>query len=273
MLRPIEKLTFEAFRRTLPDFAGRPVNWVPGANPPDVLCIDNDGKRIGVELAEWLNEEQMKSSKVRERMEDSFVEAIRSQEIHPPSNVGLVWLNPKSHAPLREIDAEPFRDELLALIEVINSTWEENEDSRSPQAFFHETFSSYPYLSRYLVSLRFFPRSQFDTTLGIRWIRFPNHTEAYTPQHSVDALLEIIDKKTSKYLNLHQQQSLNELYLLIYYDQAWIYNTPFYAPGFGFRDIAEIASQTVAGNHGVFQKIFLFNSLYQCQEAIELWPK
>jgi hypothetical protein len=81
-----------------------------------------------------------------------------------------------------------------------------------------------------------------------------------------------LNKKTSKYHDLHRRQSLDELYLVIYYDQGWFYNTPFAAPGIGFRQIAEIAAQVAADNHGVFQKIFLFNSLYRDQEVVQLWP-
>ncbi len=206
-------------------------------------------------------------------MEESFLEAIRSEELPPPSNIGCVWLSVKSFKPLRRDGAEAFRKELLSLVRSVDSDWEKNEDRQSPQGYSHRDFSGYPYLDRYLGSLHFWSRSEFDTPLGIRWITFPNYGGAYTPQGSVDALREQLNKKTSKYLDLHQQQSLDELYLLIYYDQGWFYNTPFTAPGFGFREIAEIAAQAAADNHGRFDKIFLFNSLYGDQEAVQLWPR
>lgn len=271
-LRPKERIIFDAFHRVRPDFAGCPINWKLGANPPDIICTDDEGKRVGIELVEWLSEEQIKAFKTREKVEESFLETIRSQEIPPPSNIGLIWLSTQSAAPLRQADAEGFRKELRSLIERVNSDWEKNEGSRSPQGYSYQDFSSSPILDQYLGSLRFWPRSQFNTFLGMRWVRFPNHTDAYTPQDAVDALLKVIGKKTSKYRGLHQQESLDELYLLLYYDQGWIYNTPFNAPEFGFREIAEIAARAAANNHGVFQKIFLFNSLYGAQEAVQLWP-
>jgi hypothetical protein len=83
---------------------------------------------------------------------------------------------------------------------------------------------------------------------------------------------EVLNKKTFKYHDLRHQQNLDELYLLIYYDQGWFYNTPFAAPGFGFREIAEIAAQLAANNPEPFQKFFLFNPLYGDQEAVQLWP-
>lgn len=271
-LRSKEELIFEAFHCIRPDFAGRPVEWKLGANPPDILCIDREGKRIGVELGEWLSEKQIKAFKIRERMEGSFLAAIRSEELPPPSNIGRVWLSVKSLKPLRRDDTEAFRKELLSLVRSVDSDWEKNEDRQSPQGYSHLDFSGYSYLERYLGRLHFWSRSEFDTPLGIRWITFQNYGGAYTPQESVDALREQLNKKTSKYDDLHRQESLDELYLLIYYDQGWFYNTPFAAPGFGFGEIAEIAAKVAASNYGKFQKIFLFNSLYGDQEAAQLWP-
>lgn len=272
-----ERLIFEAFYRTCPDFAGRPIDtWKQMmVDAPDIVCTDQNGKQIGLELSEWLNQEQMKYSKDRERMEDSFLNAIRSKEIPPPTNLGLVWLSTNSLTPLRQADAESFRKELLSLVESVDSNWGTNEDRESPQGYCHTDFSGYGRLGRYLGSLRFFPRSKFSASLGMPWVRFPTHGGAYSPQDAIDALREQLNKKTSKetYLDLHERQNLDELYLLLYYDQGWFYNTPFSAPEFGFRDVAEMVAQAAATNPGVFQKIFLFNSLYGDQEAVQLWPR
>lgn len=80
-----------------------------------------------------------------------------------------------------------------------------------------------------------------------------------------------MDKKTSKYRDLHQKQNLDELYLLIYYDQGLFYNTPFIAPNFGFQQMVEIANRRANINPGFFRKIFLFNSVYPNHEVAELW--
>lgn len=271
-LRLSEKLIFEAFYRTLPGFAGREIEWKLGPNPPDILCFDDAGRQIGVELVEWLNEAQIKASKIREKSEQSFLQVIRSQDISPPSNIGLVWLSSKLLVPLREADAEKFRLELFALIESENLKWEINLDQQTAGSYFYQDFSNYPYLKRYLASIQFFSRARFNTSRGARWIRFPTPTFAYSPEESIDSLIESIKKKTSKYIDLHRQESLDELYLLVYYDQGWFYNTPFNAPGVDFSNIAERVAQFVATDHGIFQKIFLFNSLYGNQEAIQLWP-
>lgn len=56
-----------------------------------------------------------------------------------------------------------------------------------------------------------------------------------------DALVDNIHGKVvnySKPLNKSQlqQQRLDEFYLLAYYDEAVPHNTPYAAPGFGFRE-------------------------------------
>lgn len=267
-----ERAIFESFYRIKPDFAGRLIEWEEGTDPPDVICLDKEGKRFGVELAEWLNEEQMKASKLRERIEESFLKVIQSRNVAPPSKVGMIWLHTKPNTQLKEADAENFHNEIYTFIEKVNSDSSNNKDFDSPQGFSVQDFSGYLFLDRYLEDLRFFSRVHFaETSLGIPWIRFRNWGGAYTPNDAVDALLKIMDKKISKYQNLHQEQEIDELYLLIYYDQGSFYNTPFIAPNFGFRQIVEIANRRANINPGFFQKIFLFNSVYPNHEFAELW--
>ena len=267
-----ERAIFESFYRNKPDFAGRLIEWEEGTDPPDVICLDKEGKRLGVELAEWLNEEQMKASKLRERIEESFLKVIQSQNVVPPSKIGMIWLNTKPNTQLKESDAENFCNEIYAFIEKVNSDSSNNKDFDSPQGFSVQDFSGYSFLDRYLEDLHFFSRVYFaETSLGIPWIRFQESAGPYTPPDAVNALLKILDKKISKYQNLHQEQNLDELYLLIFYDQGLLHNTPFIAPGFGFQQIVEIANREANINPGFFQKIFLFNSIYPNQEVAELW--
>ncbi len=87
-----EKVIFDYFERNHPNLAGRKVSSAPGNNPPDILCIDDAGKRIGVELGEWIKKEQMKAGKDREAMEKSYRSAIRSREVPHPSKIGMVQI-------------------------------------------------------------------------------------------------------------------------------------------------------------------------------------
>jgi hypothetical protein len=64
---------------------------------------------------------------------------------------------------------------------------------------------------------------------------FRNHGGAYTPDWMRDALVDNIKRKIAKYTKPHnkarlQQQQLVEFYLLAYYDEAVLHNTPYDAP-------------------------------------------
>jgi hypothetical protein len=67
-----------------------------GNDPPDILCTDEAGKRIGVELGEWINEKQMSESKRREAMENSYRAAVRSRDVPHPDKIGMVHFGVKS---------------------------------------------------------------------------------------------------------------------------------------------------------------------------------
>jgi hypothetical protein len=66
-----EKAIFDYFESKNLNFAGRKVTSVVGKDPPDILCTDDLGKRIGVELGEWVNADQIEASKRRETIEQS----------------------------------------------------------------------------------------------------------------------------------------------------------------------------------------------------------
>jgi hypothetical protein len=56
-MKPEEKLLFETFLTTHPDFLDIKA-WVPGPEPPDVIATDSHARKIGIELTEWLDKEQ-----------------------------------------------------------------------------------------------------------------------------------------------------------------------------------------------------------------------
>jgi hypothetical protein len=276
MLSSEEQTIFDSFYKILPDFAGRPVCWSLGNNPPDNLCIDSIGKRVGVELTAWLNEEQIKASKDREKLQDSYLKAIRSEQVAPPTNIGFILLKPKQGLSLKKADEQCFHEELYSFIEEIDSNWHELKYRGNPQGYSINKFSKYPCLEQYLDSLRLFPRSRLriNPKLGIPWIRFPVPGGSYTPQTAINALLFQINKKTKKYENLYQEQKLDKLFLVVYYSyKAIIHNSPFDGPGFGFRQVVDLVAQEVQNNHGVFSKIFLFNAVKSEEEVMLIWPQ
>jgi len=272
MVSAAETVIFEAFVAACPDFAGRKLKCERGADPPDFVGTDAEGKRVGVELGEWLNEEQMGASVARERKKDSFMNALKSEEVEPPTNVGMVWMGRPDHVRLRAEDVGQFQKEIFACVAEIDARWQENEEWHSPQGHQITDLSKYPTVAKYLATLRFIPRERMPTIKGIAWLSFPGEGGAYTPRDAVDALLALIRKKTEKYADLHEKQNLAELYLVAFYDRALIHNTPYIAPHFGWDEIAAIASAEIAKNPGAFQRVFLFNSLPEDRTVTLLWP-
>jgi len=105
---------------------------------------------------------------------------------------------------------------------------------------------------------------------------FRNHGGAYTPDWMRDALVDNIKRKIAKYTKPHnkarlQQQQLVEFYLLAYYDEAVLHNTPYDAPGFGFEEIVATLARELAANPHPFDKVFLYSPL-ETHSAIQPWP-
>jgi hypothetical protein len=266
-----EKSIFQAFLDTCPDFAGRRLQCEPGADPPDFLGTDATGKRVGIELGEWLHPDQMAASKAREREEESFTNVLRSEERDPPENILFVVMGKEGGVALRDGDADQFRTEAFACVQEFDSRWPENRDWQGPQRIFRRDLAAYRCLAKYLTSLTFFPRRDKRAVRGVAWLTFEGRGGAYTPQWAIEALLRLLRKKVSKYGDLHKEQGLDELYLVAFYDQALIHNTPFFGVNFGWDQVAQIVGAEVAKNPGPFQRIFLFNALPQDRRVTLIW--
>ena len=261
MLSAAEKTIFQAFVNFCPNFAGARVKCEEGPNPPDYICTDETGRRIGVELGEWLDEQQMKRSKERERLEESYCSVLRSEDQDPPRNIEWVCLYEKSGRRLPATDAALFKTEVYRCVSEIDASWPTNPDRDAPQGHSLSDFSKYPLLGKYLAGLEFRSRRRLDRLKGISWIGFRPQGGAYSPKDAVESLLRLLEKKANKYAGLHEDHQLSELYLIAYYDQALAYNTPYFGSNFGLAQVAEIAAIESSKRPGPFQKIFLFNSI------------
>ncbi len=273
-----EAANFEAFRLAHPNFVGRPlvsIQW--GGDPPDVLCLDASGKRIGVELVQWINESQIPASKSRFKMEDSYRLVIRSSDEQPPVNIGLVFTYPKDNAILLLRNAAAFRKELYEFVARIDADWAKNPEWDDPQGYPFTDFNGYPTLAQHIEGLDFHARGRrFDPQLGAEWLTFRAHGGAYTSDWMRGALLDNIKRKIVKYAKLHnkfklEQQQLAEFYLLAYYDEALLYNTSYHRPGSGFPEIAAIVAHELAAKHHPFEKVFLYSPI-EVPSTVQVWP-
>jgi hypothetical protein len=120
-------------------------------------------------------------------------------------------------------------------------------------------FGEHMTLQRYVSSLVCFPRARgLSPKRRVSWITFMPHGGPYSPRTALRALERTLNRKTSKYATLKTSANLAELYLLIYYQQGYHYNTPFDAPGFGFPEVATHLQTIASSEHGSFDRIFLY---------------
>ncbi len=267
-----ERQVFEAFCDIQPNFPGRSLkNWERGANPPDFLCQDFSGQRIGVELTEWVNEGQIAAEKARQDLIMGYLQIIQSERETPPKNIEFVTLAPNRKAPSRK-GVEEFRRQLFECIGEVDSRWDSPVSPVGAQPRLQWEFPNHSRLSKHLGCIQYWPVFKSRTPLGIRWIRFRPRGGAYNPEAMVSTLIQIIRKKTAMYKSLHRAQQLSELYLVAYYGSAMLYNPPYHGLNFGFQEVASAISAELSSNAGCFDKVFLFSPVEKNEKILQVWP-
>jgi hypothetical protein len=277
-----ERQIFEAFLRAAPDFAGEALqDWKhPATDPPDILCTTISGRIIGVELGEWLSEDQMREAKGLESIQTSILEAIGEQPDNASQNIYYVWLHPRARARVKPADALAFRQEIFKVVSDVDLRWDQEEEWQSSQGCFVQDFAAYPTLAKYLQSLTFFPRRQcrpdgaIERTWppGVPWLTFRAPGGAYSEVAMVEALCALLAKKSEKYEAKPPQAQMDDFYLLIHYNQALLYNTPVETLRFKFADAARAGTAFIADDPGIFNKIFLLLAIEPGERVFQLYP-
>jgi hypothetical protein len=279
-----EKLIFDSFLKTCPDFADEPVQewdvveeWygkralAPPAEPfdkrPDIIAVTASGRKIGVELKSWVNRDQIKEARKQERIQENILKAIGKQPPNETRYIGYVWLSPKQLR-FEAQHASDFTKQMFGLIEQVDNNWSQRPKQDQDRWQDVSDFSLFPILQKYLQGARFHPVSK--RRLNIRWLLFPSPGRHYSPNEMLETLERALLAHTEddKYKDVKQHVGLDEVYLLVHYDfKAFAYNTPFDAPDFGFKEAAEFASNVLNGDGGYFDRVFLFHFLWGKEEA------
>lgn len=249
-MRANERAVFEAFVQLVPNFAGRPVEWGDGADPPDVLCHSN-GIRIGIELAEWLDEWHIANGKKQEREDDSYRPVLQQAAKIPLRHITEIWMVPSRY--LQPSDAAAFAREFFAFVSELDADWPQREDADDPQGSDIEDFRDFSILTKYLSGLECYGTRR--PAPAREWLNMYGVGAAYDPDDAVQALLNVFEKKCAKYGTLRADQQLDELYLLLYYDRAWQYNPPYGSPDWDFGDVVCSLRGATETMHGQFDRI------------------
>lgn len=272
--RAHEKAIFEAFLRVAPNFAGEGIGeWRQPADEtefPDIICISQSGRRIGVELGEWLNEGEIRAAKGMERIQASMLEAIGDQGKNDTTYIYTIWLLPKPKARIKPADVEAFRSEVFVYIAEIDHRWPGERLWQSPQGFYAhaEDLQDYPTLQKYLRGIEFFPSDWYEgwpphgrkikrkVPDGQNWIMFPARGGSYSEDTMRQPLFELLADKVAHYGGFGT--GFDHLVLLIYYNSALIYNSPVETPFFKFSDAVAAAKEFLNDDPEPFHSVLLF---------------
>lgn len=272
--REHEKAIFEAFRRVCPDFAGEPIQGevkqpADETEFPDVICTTVSGKRIGVELGQWFNEQELRTAKSMERIQNSILDAIGPQGNNETDNIYVVLLRPKVKARIKSEDKSAFRKDIFQYIADVDKRWGSEGSRYGPQGYEAQTedLKNFPHLAKYLTAIHFFPRqwcfgwppngyvAKRTWSRGRNWVIFPRDGW-YSEDTMLQPLLELMAQKQEHYGNCGT--GFDRLCLVVYYNLAVLYNNPIDGLNFKFDDAVQVAKQFIGDDPKPFDDIFLF---------------
>jgi hypothetical protein len=258
-----ERVIFEAFINTEPIYAGEHVTYEQCAKaPPDFICDNNKNRKIGIELVEWLHKDQTERSRALEDLERMIRSETFDNTIKDFLKNYAVSIFPVSDKFPSKFGRSRFITELIDIL---------NKFILAPQSHKNRewlnNFAHHPILKEFITGISIFS-TKFP--LGIEFVK----GGAYSPEDARNALLERLDNKINfiNYKNLKENSMLNELYLVIYYSMALIYNSPFNGMEQDIYSIVDFTRNKLLRNHGPFDKIILFYALEPNRKVFALWP-
>jgi len=272
--RAHEKAIFEAFLRAAPEFAGEEIaEWEQPADKnvfPDVICRSTSGRRVGVELGEWLNEAEIQAAKSMEGIQASILAAVGEQGQNTTENIHLVWLLPKPKVRIKPSDVGHFQHQLFECIRECDRRWPAEGCWHSPQGHLvsGDELSVYPALARHVYGVQLFPSERHDGwppsgrmvkrrwPVGHNWITFPVRGGSYSEETMLQPLLDLLSEKKEHYGAAGL--GFDHLSLVVYYHQALLYNSPVETDGFTFDEPVAAAAQVLGDDPDPFHNIYLF---------------
>jgi hypothetical protein len=282
---------------------GVQVEYGPASEEPaDILAKLKNGAEIGFQLGEWLDPSQAATAKRKARLRTALQRVLSAFSPEEPRNLAFVAIEVKGTT-FQDKDADEFKNEFSRLISEVD------HDCQDCWAMME--FAAYPTLQKYFLSVLFSPRdSRQQRMIGERldkawsdletrdllehfhedakawveaqglnisytvqapcWIQFATDGGAYSSENAVQALTRIISKKISHY----GRSNTRDIRLIIYYDEAAIYNSPYHDLKYErFEEVAQEATRILAKKALLpFTKIYLLNALSPGPEAFEVCP-
>ena len=214
-----------------PDFTGTPVAWtkvLDGQDPPDFIGAGARSK-LGLELVEWLDGDQMSPAKSREAKK-LYVHRVLAhgwENQYKPKHFRGAFPSPLAGAKIAAKDVAQLRNEFYDFASEVDRAWT-TDTERCGSYDYRTDFSGFPLLTKYFNSINFVGGSP----LGLCWIHLDGDGGAFNPNAVVDTLTQALDSKMTAYSASGRQahlsaQQFGELDLLVHGgSNIAIYNAP-----------------------------------------------
>jgi hypothetical protein len=254
--RDHERALFKSFVDLEPEFAGEPLaEWHQSEDErefPDIVGRSPSGRQIGVELAEWLNEDEIQAAKRSEQIQRAFLDAIGDQGPNPTSHICYVWLHPKKK--ITKADAEAFRNELFECVLECDRRWPTERFWKTGHRLTGDELARFPTLAKYLDAVKLWPADAGQWAEN--WITFPARVDFFDAETMLEPLREIVTAKIRRYGA--SGTGFDELALLVIYNRAAIYNSPADTPLHTYEDAANAIARMIANDKGPFTRVLLY---------------
>jgi hypothetical protein len=254
--REHERALFAAFLEVEPEFAGeRLADWRQPDDErdfPDITGRSVTGRKIGVEIGEWLNEEEIQTAKQKERIEEAFLNAIGEQGLNPTKHIRYIWLHPKTKIATSDISS--FRDQLFACILECDRRWPNERFWKIGHRLVGDELAPYPLLTKYLDAIKLWPAN--GEQWKENWITFPARVDIFDAETMRKPLRELVATKVGHYAATHT--GFDDLSLLVIYNRAAIYNSPADTPLHSYDDAVAELKRAIGSKRGPFDRVYLY---------------
>jgi hypothetical protein len=259
--RDHERALFKAFLEIEPEFCGeRLESWAQPEDEndfPDIRGKSVSGKSVGVEIGEWLNEDEIGAAKRKEKTEAAFLEAIGDQGANPTQHVKYVWLYPGPKGRISPADAQAFREQLFGFILECDALWPKEKYWGVGAVFSAKELAAYPMLAKYLSGIKLHPARE-EGKWERNWITFPVNAGFFDQETMLGPLRELVREKTGRY---GKKTGFDDLTLLAIYNQACMYNSPAETPLHSYENAVAELRRLFAENRGAFDRVLLYIAL------------
>jgi hypothetical protein len=267
--RDNERVLFESFLKVQPEFAGEPLSAWEQPNDerdfPDIIGTSVTGKKIGVEIGEWLNEEEIQAAKKKERTEEEFLNAIGDQGPNPTRHIRYIWLRPKKGILAK--DASAFREQLFACVLECDKRWPNERFWKGGHRLVGGELAPYPMLAKYLEDITLKPANPEQSKEN--WITFRARVDIFDAETMQGPLRELVDAKIGHYATANT--GFDDLSLLIIYNRAAIYNSPAETFLHTYEDAVTRVKQAIGERRGPFHRAFLYIALKPGEQVFRVF--